>query len=83
MPVKGEIGPMSSSVEDIILFTEFFCDKKNFEDIPRKLIDPYVTHVPLDCELFERKPKFKIGLLKNLNNFKTSKPNKRAIMETA
>ena len=74
---------MSRSVEDLILFTEFFCDKKNYENIPRFILDPYVAHFPLDYELVERKPKMKIGLVKHLNKFETSKPNLRATLEAA
>lgn len=83
MPIKGELGPLSNSVEDLILFTEFFCDKNNYKNIHRFKLDPYVTHVPLDYEAIGKKQKFRIGMVKNLKRFDTSKANLRGVLETA
>lgn len=42
-----------------------------------------MTHVPLDYDILNRRPKFKIGLVKTLSKMPASKPNSRAVVETA
>ena len=39
--VKGDIGPMAQSVEDLITVCNFFFDKKNYQNVPLHQLDPY------------------------------------------
>ena len=83
MPIKSELGAISRSVEDQILFNEFFFTRKNYDNIPLELMDPYLTHKPFNLDIFAKKPKFKVGLVKHLETTQTSKPCLRTVMESA
>ena len=64
--IKSDLGPITRSVEDLIIYLDYFCKKKNYDNIPLHLKDPYVSLVPFQYEIFYKKPKLKIGLVKHL-----------------
>lgn len=66
MMIKGDLGPITRSVEDLITYIDYFCDKSHYENIPLHLRDPYASFIPFKYEIFYKKPKLKVGLVKHL-----------------
>lgn len=40
--VRGALGFLTKSTEDLIITTSYLCDEKNYENIPKNIKDPYL-----------------------------------------
>ena len=77
------MGVLSRSVDDVVLWNYFMCDKENYSDIPRKLKDPYLRLNPFRYEIFNKEKKYKIGYFTEFKGeMKCSPSHKRAVFET-
>lgn len=79
--VKGCIGFLTKSTEDLIITTSYLCDEKNYESIPMSIKDPYLNLKEFKNNIFEEKPSFKIGYLTHLQEVRCSKTHERAVSE--
>jgi Asp-tRNA(Asn)/Glu-tRNA(Gln) amidotransferase A subunit family amidase len=53
VPVKTEVGPLTRTVEDLILWTDFLTNPTNYESIPSHLQDPYIHYKPFNHALLK------------------------------
>lgn len=70
--VKGEPGPLTRSVRDLVKYCDYMFDKASYEKVNQKLVDPHLSLTPLDHSLFQTKPKFNIGIVNRLDTLKCS-----------
>jgi hypothetical protein len=52
---------------------------ENYIKIHPKRLDPYLSLIPFDANIFEKKPIFKIALIDHLNSLDCSLSHKRAL----
>lgn len=80
MPIKSEIAPMTTSVDDLILFSQFIYDQQNYyPSIDPKKYDVYIRQTPFDNFTFESKQKLTIGFLNNIGGqYRCSASQERA-----
>lgn len=83
MPIKSEIGPIASTVDDIILFSQFVFDQNNYyPSIDPKKHDIYIKQTPFDNSCFEKKSKLTIGYQFSLSKeYRCSPAHERALSE--
>lgn len=81
--IKAQLGPITRNVEDLILFSKYMYDENSYKTIPKKIADPYLIHKEFNCQIFEKKPKLKIGYLIDLSTLTCSKSHERATRHAA
>ncbi len=70
--IKGQPGPLTKSVRDLVTYCDFMFDKQNYKGINPTKIDPQLNLVTLDHLIWQAKPKLKIGMVTRLDTLKCS-----------
>jgi Asp-tRNA(Asn)/Glu-tRNA(Gln) amidotransferase A subunit family amidase len=50
--IKGEPGPLTKSVRDLVTYCDFMFDKQNYKGISPKKVDPHLNLKPLDHSIW-------------------------------
>jgi hypothetical protein len=58
-------------------------DEESYKTIPKKIADPYLNLKSFNCQIFDKKPKLKVGYLIDLKTLTCSKSHERATKHAA
>lgn len=82
-PVKAELGPMTRTVEDLILSHQYLYNPENYLSIPPEMRDPYIYYKPLNEKIVYGNDPLKVGIVHRLMTSRCTPPIDRALREAS